>query len=233
MRKIAFLGLGVCFFLTTGLFPQNSFLKGEEFFLANLPGEALPLLEAAVAEDSAHVRAALYLGMAYTQLGRNDEAITAFRRILPRAGNQSALVAFNLGNVYFIKGESVFAEQFYTQAIREDPSYAPAWLNRANARVKNGNLTDAVSDYEHYLVLEPLSPKRASIESLVRFIRDEFRTAEERRLAAEQEAAAVAERRRLLLEEVSASLQAAAEETRGLSAGSENVLGYEGEFELE
>ncbi|MDR1429346.1 MAG: tetratricopeptide repeat protein [Spirochaetaceae bacterium] len=233
MKKAAFIGLGLYFVLAAEIFPQNSFSRGEELFLADKPGEALPLLEAAVSEDAAHVRAALYLGMAYMQLNRNDEAIAAFRKILPRSGNQSALVAFNLGNVYFIKGESVFAEQFYTQAVQQDPSYAPAWLNRANARIKNGSLADAVSDYEQYLVLEPRSPKRASIESLMSLIRNEFRTEEERRLAAEREAAEAAGRRQRLLEEVAASLQAAAEESRGLSAGSESVLDYEGEFELE
>jgi tetratricopeptide (TPR) repeat protein len=233
MKKTALLALCVFSFLRVELFSQNSFSRGEEFFLANRPQEALPLLEAAFAEDPAHVKAALYLGTVYIQLNRNDEAIAVFRKILPRSGNQSALVAFNLGNVYFIKGESVFAEQFYTQAVQADPAYAPAWLNRANARIKNGDLRGAIPDYEQYLVLEPRSPKRAQIESLIQFIHNEFRLEEEKRLAAEAEARAAAERRQRLLEEVSTSLQAAAEETQGLSAGTENVLGYEGEFELE
>lgn len=233
MRKRIVLALCAFFSFYMGLFAQDSFSRGEEFFLANKPGEALPLLESVLASDPAHVKAALYLGTAYIQLNRNDEAIAVFRKILPRSGDQSALVAFNLGNVYFIKGESVFAEQFYTQAVQSDPSYASAWLNRANARIKNGALREAVSDYQQYLVLEPQSPKRAEIENLIQFINAEFRSEEDRRLAAEAEARAAAERRQRLLEEVSASLQAAAEETQGLSAGSENVLGYEGEFELE
>jgi hypothetical protein len=50
---------------------------------------------------------------------------------------------------------------------------------------------------------------------------------------AEAQAKADEERRRRLLEEVSASLQAAAEDSRGISSGAEDVLGYDGEFELE
>jgi hypothetical protein len=49
----------------------------------------------------------------------------------------------------------------------------------------------------------------------------------------EARAAAEAERRQRLLEEVAASLQSSAEETQGLSSGSEDVQGYDGEFELE
>jgi hypothetical protein len=99
--------------------------------------------------------------------------------------------------------------------------------------VKSGALKDAVPDYELYLSLEPLSPKRQEIERLLSFIREEFAAEERRKLLAEEQARQEAERKRRLLEEVSASLQAAAEESTGLSAGAEKVQGYDGEFELE
>jgi tetratricopeptide (TPR) repeat protein len=216
-----------------GLFAQNAFSRGEEFFIRNKPREALPHLEAAVAEDPAHVRAFLYLGMAYEQLGRIEDAVAAYRRILPRGGAETARIAFNLGNAYFTGGNISFAAQYYTQAIEADPAYAVAYLNRANARVQAGALEDALSDYELYLSLEPRSPQRPRIEELVAFIREEFAEAERRRIREEEAARAEAERKRRLLEEVSASLQAAAEEIQGLSAGAEEVLEYEGEFELE
>ncbi len=224
----------LCFFmLGSFLFAQASFVKGEEFFLQNKPDEALPYLQQAVLEDSAHVQAALYLGIAYQQLNRFDEAIAAYRRILPRAGNQTALVAFNLGNVYFSRGNAAFAEQYYSQAINADPVYASAYLNRANTKIKNGMLQDSIPDYEQYLSLEPNSPKKGQIESLIAFIKNEAAAEEARRIAAEAEARAEAERRQRLLNEVSASLQAAAENAQGLSSGAESVQGYEGEFELE
>jgi hypothetical protein len=47
------------------------------------------------------------------------------------------------------------------------------------------------------------------------------------------QAQAQAERQQRLVEEVSTSLQAVSKKTQGLSAGSESVLNYEAEFELE
>jgi hypothetical protein len=67
----------------------------------------------------------------------------------------------------------------------------------------------------------------------VSFIHAEFAAVERQRIMEEARVAAEAERRQRLLEEVAASLQSSAEETQGLSSGSEDVQGYEGEFELE
>jgi tetratricopeptide (TPR) repeat protein len=212
---------------------QNAFARGEELFMANKPGEALEFLEAAAAEDPAHVQAFLYLGIAYQQLNRPDDAIAAYRKILPRAGAGTARVAYNLGNVYFAKGNAAFARQYYSQAIEADSAYAAAYLNRANTLIKTGDLREAITDYESYLTLEPQSAKRPQIEKLIAFIRDEFAAEERRRILAEEAARQEAERKQRLLDEVSASLQAAAGENEGLSAGTEDVQGYEGEFELE
>jgi tetratricopeptide (TPR) repeat protein len=215
------------------VFSQSNFNRGEELFMQNKPREALVFLENAVAEDPAHVTAFYYLGRVYEQLDRFDEAIAAYRRILPRAGTETVRIAFNLGNAYFMKGNAAFAEQYYTQAIGADSVFAPAYLNRANARIRGGSLREAMADYELYLSLEPRSPKRPEIERMIAFIREEFAAEERRRMMAEEAARAEAERRQRLLEEVSASLQSAAEDSRGLSTGSEGVQDYEGEFELE
>jgi tetratricopeptide (TPR) repeat protein len=228
-----FFSLVLFLVLGTFLFAQSSFSKGEELFLQNKPKEALPFLEQAVAEDPAYVQAALYLGIAYQQIDKFDEAIAVYRKILPRSGSQSALIAYNLANVYFSRGNATFAEQYYTQAINANPMYASAYLNRANSRIKSGLLQESISDYRQYLSLEPNSPKRSQIESLIAFIQDEAAAEEQRRIAAEAAAKAEAERRQRLLDQVSASLQAAADDAQGLSSGAESVQGYDGEFELE
>jgi tetratricopeptide (TPR) repeat protein len=219
--------------------------------MANRPQEALGFLEAAISQDPARIRAYLYLGIVYQQLDRADDAVAVYRRALPRAGDETSRVAFNLGNIYFRLGNAEYADEFYTQAIGADNAYGPAYLNRANLRIKTGELAGALEDYGLYLSLEPRSPKRAQIEQLCTLIRAEFAAEERRRIMAEEEAErqrqraeAEAERQRILAEEaearrqallreLSASLQSAAEETRGASAGSEDVQGYDGEFELE
>jgi tetratricopeptide (TPR) repeat protein len=230
--------------------------------MANRPQEALAFLEGTLLQDPTHVKASLYLGIVYQQLNRVDDAIAVYRKILPRAGSEAARVAFNLGAIYFRLEDHDYAEEFYTQALTLDPAYGPAYLNRANLRLKRGDLAAALPDYDMYLTLEPRSPQRAAIERLCALIRGEFAAAERRRILAEEEAerqriraaeeaerrriraeeeaerqrvlaAEAEERRQALLREVSASLQSAADEIRGSSAGTEDVLGYEGEFELE
>ena len=212
---------------------QDSFARGEGLFMQNKPGEAAVYLENSIAEDPGQVKAYLYLGIAYEQMGKTDEAIAVYRQVLSRAGDMAAAVACNLGNAYFRKGFATEAEAMYTQALGADRVFAPAYLGRANARIKRGSLRDAVADYEQYLALEPRSPQRASIERLTAFIRAEFAESERRRLVAEEAQRVEAERRQALLDEVAASLQSAAGASQGLSIGAESVEGYDGEFELE
>ena len=214
-------------------FGQDNYARGEDLFMQNKPAEAIVYLENAISEDSGDVMAFLYLGIAYEQTGRIDEAIAVYRKILGSAGDLTANVANNLGNAYFKKGSAAEAEAMYTQALSADRVYAPAYLGRANARVKKGSPLEAVSDYEQYLLLEPRSPQRANIESLTAAIKAERAEMERRRMLAEETARAEAERRQRLLDEVSASLQSAAGASQGLSSGAEDVEGYEGEFELE
>ncbi|MCL1814566.1 MAG: tetratricopeptide repeat protein [Treponema sp.] len=216
-----------------GIGTNADFTQGEEFFIRNKPGEALPYLEKAFVADQTNLEGALYLAMCYEQMEKLDEAIAIYRKILPSGGDKTALIACNLGNVYFRKGSAAFAEQFYTQAIRADPAYAPAWLNRANARIKTGALREALPDYEHYLKLEPASTKRPQIERLVSLLQEEFASEEIRRLMAEEAARAETERRQRLMDEVSASLQVQADGAEGIAAGAEDLSGYDGEFELE
>ncbi|MDR3123928.1 MAG: tetratricopeptide repeat protein [Treponema sp.] len=226
----AFCFLCLC---ASGLSGQSSFAQGEELFLRNKPQEALVYLESAIAENPDQVRAYLYLGVAYQQLDRLDEAVVIYRRALPLAGPDTALIAYNLGNVYYAQGKLTQAEECYTQALEANPGYAAAYLNRGNARLTRQALQDAVYDYEAYLNLEPGSAKRGRIEQLISAIRSDFASAERERIQAEAQASAEADRKRRILEEAAASLQSAAEDTKGLSSGSEGALGYEGEFELE
>ena len=183
-------GLFFSLFLAPVLGAQSSFSKGEELFLENNPQEAVTYLESTIAEDPAHVQAFIYLGITYLQLNRVDDAIDAGKQILPRAGRETARIAFNIGNAYFVKGDYTNARLYYSQAIEENPRYGSAYLNRANSHVRSGQLATAVSDYETFLSLEPNSPKRSEVIRLIAFIREEFVEAERRRILAEEAAKA-------------------------------------------
>jgi tetratricopeptide (TPR) repeat protein len=243
MNKYAFFAFSagcLLFQALCGFGQTSNFLKGEALLMQNKPGEAAVFLENSLTDDPAQVKTYLYLGIVYEQLNRADEAIAAYRKILDRAGDMSAVVANNLGNAYFQKGDSEAAEEFYSRAISADSGYASAYLGRANTRITLQSMRDAVADYEQYLALQPGSPQRPAIERLIGLIRAEFAAEERRRLLAEEQARAEAERTRLeaerkqrLLEEVAASLQSAADSSKGVSSGHEEMENYDSEFELE
>ena len=223
----------ILMFLSFICYGQSNFARGEEFFMRNNPSQAVVFLERAISDDPANAITYLYLGIVYEQLGRTDDAITIYRRVLPSAGRLSANVANNLGNVYFQRGINDMAEQYYTQAIGFDSGFPNAYLGRANTRVKVGNTQNALLDYEQYLRLDPRSTQRSNIEQLINLIRTEAATAELRRLMAEEEERRLAEERQKLLDTVSASLQSVADSSRGISSGTESVEHYEGEFVLD
>jgi len=177
------------------------FSQGEDLFMRNQPAEALPFLERAFAADSSNVEGALYLAMCYEQLEKFDQALDVYRRILPLGRDKTALIACNMGNIYFRRNNNTLAEQSYTQALRADTAYAPAYLNRANTRIKVNALREAQQDYERYLVLEPEAAQRPQIERLINLIRETFAAEEIRRLMAEEASRADAERRQRLLNE--------------------------------
>ena len=232
MRKK--LTLVIFLILTAAIcYGQSNFQRGEDLLMQNKPGEAVIFLESAVAEEPSRAAAYLYLGIVYEQLGRMEEAAAIYRRALPIAGNLSANVANNLGNVYFKIGNTEEAERYYSQAIGFDSVYSAAYLGRANTRIKSGNLQNAITDYEHYLTLEPRSNQRANIENLLAFIRAEAVANEMRRQMAEEEEQRLAFERQALLDAVSASLQSAADASKGISTGTESVEHYEGEFVLD
>jgi tetratricopeptide (TPR) repeat protein len=220
-------------FFSAFCYGQSNFAKGEELLMRNQPAQAESFLMRAISDDPANPVTYLYLGIVYEQLGRAEEAITIYRRILPSAGKLSANVANNLGNVYFQRGNTETAEQYYTQAVGFDSGYPNAYLGRANTRIKAGDLQNAVLDYEQYLRLEPRSSQRGNIEQLINLIRMEAVTAEMRKLMAEEESRRLAEDRQRLLDSVSASLQSVVDSSKGISSGAESVENYEGEFVLD
>ncbi|MBL8966135.1 MAG: hypothetical protein JNG85_03940, partial [Spirochaetaceae bacterium] len=160
------------------------------------------------------------------------EAVNVLRKGLPRASRYRHLYYYNMGNAFVLQGKNSFAAEMFGEAISIDAQYAPAYLNRANARLALRQYREASEDYGRYLVLDPATTQRTAIEELLRRLGASL--AEEDRLKAEAAAQALAAEaaRQALLTQVSASLKAAAEETTNLSAGSGQVQGYGDTLEL-
>ncbi|MFH2113823.1 MAG: tetratricopeptide repeat protein [Spirochaetota bacterium] len=207
--------------------------RGTKLFIENKPQEAVPVLEMAVREAGVDEKLFLYLGIAYHQLQRWDDAIAAFRRGLVSSVQYRHLFLFNIANAFFSQGRNAFAIESYDQAISARSDYAPAYLNRANARMKAGNHDGAVADYSLYLSLDPGSSQAENIRQIIdllgrKAVAEEMRKAEEaaRKLAEEQAYQA-------LLDSVARSLRETAESTTNLSAGSGGVQAYDDDFALD
>jgi len=200
--------------------------EGEKLFLENRPQEALPPLEKALYEDPNNERLYLYLGIVYEQLGSLDKSIQVMRRGLNVARGVKDLLYFNLGNDLFRQKEYTLAEQMYSNALEVNGTMEDAYLNRANARLQLESYPGARADYIEYLRLAPATPQRESIEKLIALLGGMLDEAE--RLKQEELA-----RQKALLNEVLNSLQNASEDTRNLSAGSEDIQEQYDEVDIE
>jgi len=215
------------------------FAEGERLFRENKPAEAAPLLFQASQITGTDPRVFVYLGLCYQQTGKYADAISTFMKGTSVTGTDRKALFFNAGNVYFLQSSFAEAAAMYTRAIALDSAYAPAFLNRANARVKLAMFPEAVNDYTVYLTLDPASWQKEPIKQLIALLSGEILAKKDAELRAEAEKAATeaeklaaAERYKKLMDDVSASLQAV-DNASTLSAGSEDVIDYNEEGQLE
>lgn len=223
----------------SALTAMDYFLEGERLFRQNQPEEAIPLLYRASMQDGTDPRVFIYLGLCYQQTGKNADAVSTFMRGISVPGTNRKILYFNAGNVYFEQEAFSEAVTMYTRSLETDSAFAPAYLHRANARIKLEHFSQAVDDYRMYLTLDPASWQSDSIRKLIALLDEEIKIQEERtlreeaaRLASEAERKAEEERYRRLMDEVSSSLQAI-DQASTLSAGSEDILQYDEEGSLE
>jgi tetratricopeptide (TPR) repeat protein len=208
------------------LLQLSALQEGEKLFLENRPKEALPLLEQALYENPDNERIYLYLGIVYEQLSSPDKSIQVMRRGLSVARGVKDLLYFNIGNNLFRQKEYTLAEQMYSNALETNRVMEDAYLNRANARLQLESYPGARTDYIEYLRLAPATPQREAIEKIIALLGGMLDEAE--RLKQEELA-----RQKALLNEVLNSLQNASEDTRNLSAGSEDIQEQYDEVDIE
>lgn len=210
----------------------DSFSSGEDYFMRNEPGNAIPFLEKAIRERPDEEKAYFYLGMAYFQMKRVDDAISAYKKGAAKAPERSYEFYYNIGNCYFSQGKSAFAKEWYDQAIKARDDFAPAYLNRADALMNMRDYPSAVADFKAYLVRSPESPQRENIEKIIGLIESDLAEAERKKADEAARLAADEARRQQMIADVAASLKDAAGDTESLSAGTEDAEGYSDESEL-
>jgi superkiller protein 3 len=115
---------------------------------------ALNHFERAVQIDPNDARSLLNLGLAYTNLGRLDDADEVYLRLSGRPG--SAAIAFqNLGNVAVKKNNIEAAIGFYRRAIEAKPDFTGAHYRLGVVLERSQQYRDAYMSYAKALELEP------------------------------------------------------------------------------
>lgn len=146
---------------------NENYEKGEELFALNKPDEAIPYFEKCIDDDGVNPNVWIHLGVAYYQTGDYARSLTCCTRGLAKENTDHKILAYNAGNSAYAMANYARAEACYAIAIKEDESFAPAYLNRANAQLRQDHLQDAKDNYIKYLSLESDSSQRTEIERLI------------------------------------------------------------------
>ncbi len=153
---------------------NEDFAKGEELFGLNKPAEAIPYFEKCIEEKDINPDVWIHLGVAYYQTGDYTRSLACCAKGLTKENTNHKILAYNAGNSAYALTNYSRAEACYAIAIREDETFAPAYLNRANAQLKQDHLQDARENYSKYLELEKESLQRPEIEKLIVLLDEEI-----------------------------------------------------------
>lgn len=153
---------------------NENYEKGEELFALNKPEEAIPYFEKCIDDDGVNPDVWIHLGVAYYQTGDYARSLACCTQGLAKENTDHKVLAYNAGNSAYAMANYARAEACYAISIREDGSFAPAYLNRANAQLRQDHLQDAKDSYERYIALSPDSNQRPEIERLIALLEAEI-----------------------------------------------------------
>ena len=175
---------------------------GEKAFKNNNPSLAVVLLEQEIEAGTASVSAYNYLGLSYYQLGDYEKSVESFAKGLAVTGTNKKILAYNQGNSYYAMQDFENAAKAYSLTLTADPKYTKALLNRANAYLMSKDYTNAILDYEKFIIMEPQDEQRPQIEELLALLKKEKARIEEEERIAAAEAARIAEEEARMREEM-------------------------------
>ena len=153
---------------------EREFSAAEELFRLNRPAEAIPLFEELLDGVDADPAAFVYLGVAYYQVGEYQKSLSVCVRGLARADTDHKVLAYNAGNSAYALGNYARADACYAIALKEDPAFSAAYLNRANAQLRQDLLPEARENYQAFIEREPESVQRPAIEQLIALLDEEI-----------------------------------------------------------
>ena len=161
--------------------------RGETLFKENNAKDAVQVLEYEIRNGQISENTYNFLGLGYYQLGEYDKSLDAFKRGLKAQPDNTKLLSYNMGNTFYAIKDYSSAVSCYSNALKADPLFYDAILNRANALLMSGQLVSAKDEYSDFITKAPDNPQRERIELLIKALEEEIaRREEEARLLAEQ-----------------------------------------------
>ena len=180
------------FFALTALNAQtggqaNGLSRGESLFKENNAKDAVQVLEYEILNGQISDNTYNFLGLGYYQLEDYEKSLDAFKRGLKVQPDNAKILSYNMGNTYYAMKNYSAAAECYSDALKAEPLFYEALLNRANALLMAGQLVSAKEDYIDFVTKCPDDPQRERIELLIKALEEEIaRREEEARLLAEQ-----------------------------------------------
>lgn len=220
-------------------FTYDFFAEGKRLFSENKLLEAAPLLYQASLLTGTDPQVFELLGLCYYKAGKYADAISIFMKGTSVLGTDRKTLFLNAGMAFYTQKMYTEAETMFSRSIEIDSAHATSFLYRANTRLELKRFPDAISDYTVYLTLDPASSQEGPIRQLISVLSGEIKDreavaikSEAEKAATEAQKKAAAERYQKLLDEVNSSLQAV-DGASTLSAGSEDIMEYNEEGQLE
>jgi tetratricopeptide (TPR) repeat protein len=165
--------LGFFLLLFSGC-PTTNGLYGQAYlhFVNRDEARALELLGRIIEREARYTPAYVLEAAIYEGRGnwnKSEEILLAAQKQAP----PSPVVCFNLGNIYFKKGEYRQAADQYSRALTFNPGFTEAYINRANSLMAAADYEAALRDYEKFLSLAP--KEYPNVRELVRLLRRELK----------------------------------------------------------
>ena len=185
---VALILTGTYLFAQTSVNNANGGLsRGESLFKENNAKDAVQVLEYEIMNGQISENSYNFLGLGYYQLGQYDKSLDAFRRGIKAQPENIKILSYNMGNTFYAIKDYTSAISSYSDALKAEPLFYDALLNRANALLMAGQLVSAKDDYVDFVANCPDNPQRERIELLIQALEEEIaRREEEARLLAEQ-----------------------------------------------
>ena len=215
------------------LYAQEKIFKtAEDLFINNKPNEAIPLFISALQQEPNNEKIYLFLGISYAQTKNYNKSVETFLEGARKAPKDRDVFYYNAGNIYYILGQYVPADEMYSRALKENANNKHVYLNRANTRLNMQMYEEALADYKVFLAFDHQNYQRESILKLINILESKLTFEKELKIEEEQRKLAEERRRQELLNEVLGSLKNVGSETRNVSAGTEKIGDYAEELDL-